>query len=219
MTSTELFRASHICTHLRRHIHSGPRPISLSRVCHQQPTHTLLYRSFWPRTICTKFYSTRSYSRHDRVPTTIRTSSLRPTTISGVLLMKQEKLLKYENAKLKYQMIFSMPAGKDLCGRECKGCYAIKFQKLYPNVLPYRQRRYEASMQPDFVSRIVAEIVACKKPITAIRVHESSDFYSQQYIDSWHSIASALPHFTFYAFTKRLSDFDFTALSSLQTSS
>lgn len=129
--------------------------------------------------------------------------------------MKQEKLLKYENAKLKHQMIFSMPAGKDLCGRECKGCYAIKFQRLYPNVLPYRQRRYEASMQPDFVSRIIAEIVACKKPITAIRVHESSDFYSQQYIDSWHSIASALPHFTFYAFTKRLSDFDFTALSSL----
>lgn len=129
--------------------------------------------------------------------------------------MKQEKLLKYENAKLKRQLIFSMPAGKDLCGRECKGCYAIKFQRLYPTVLPYRQRRYEASMQPDFVSRIIAEIVACKKPITAIRVHESSDFYAQHYIDSWHTIATALPHFTFYAFTKRLADFDFSALSAL----
>ena len=129
--------------------------------------------------------------------------------------MKQEKLLKYENSKLRQQLIFSMPAGKALCGRECKSCYAIKFQKLYPNVLPYRQRRYEASMQPDFASRIIAEIAACKKPVTAIRVHESSEFYSQQYIDSWHTIATALPHFTFYAFTKRLADFDFSALSAL----
>ena len=129
--------------------------------------------------------------------------------------MKQEKLLKYENAKLKQQLIFSMPAGKELCGRECKGCYAIKFQKLYPSVLPYRQRRYEASLQPDFTSRIISEILTCKKPISAIRVHESSEFYSQHYVNSWHTIALSLPQFTFYAFTKRLHDFDFSALSAL----
>ena len=129
--------------------------------------------------------------------------------------MRQEKLLKYENAKLKHQLIFSMPAGKALCGRECKGCYAIKFQKLYPNVLPYRQRRYEASLQSDFTSRIIAEILTCKRPITAIRVHESSEFYSQAYIDKWLTIATALPQFTFYAFTKRLADFDFSKLAAL----
>lgn len=129
--------------------------------------------------------------------------------------MKLEKLLKYENAKLKHQLIFSMPAGKELCGRVCKDCYAIKFQKLYPSVLPYRQRRYEASLQPDFALRIITEIKACKKPLAAVRVHESSEFHSQAYIDQWVTITSALPHIKFYAFTKRLSDFDFSKLSAL----
>lgn len=129
--------------------------------------------------------------------------------------MKQEKLLKYENNKLKQQLIFSMPASKELCGRECENCYAIKFQKLYPSVLPYRQRRYEASLQPDFTLRIVSEILACRKPISAIRIHESSEFYSQEYIDKWTSIATQLPNFTFYAFTKRIHHFDFSTLMSL----
>ena len=129
--------------------------------------------------------------------------------------MKQEKLLKYENAKLKHQLIFSMPAGNALCGRECKKCYAIKFQKMYPSVLPYRQRRYEASTQPDFASRIIAEIIACKKPVTAIRIHESSEFYSNEYIAKWTTIAKSFPQYIFYAYTKRLSDFDFTSFKAL----
>ena len=57
-----------------------------------------------------------------------------------------EKLLKYENMKLKNQMIFTLPATKDVCGRECPGCYAIKAQKRFPKtVLPYRQRMYDAA--------------------------------------------------------------------------
>ena len=125
------------------------------------------------------------------------------------------KLLKYSNAKLHNQLIFSIPANLEICGRACPSCYAMKFQRLYPNVLPYRQARYEASLQPDFTDRIIQEITSCKKPLVAVRIHESGEFYSQQYINSWATIASALPHIRFYTFTKRIADFDFTPLSSL----
>ena len=124
-------------------------------------------------------------------------------------------LLKYGNAKLHNTLVFNLPAGKSTCNRECPGCYAIKFQRLYPNVLPYRNRMLEASQQPDFVARISADISSCRKPFKFIRIHESGEFYSQQYIDKWQSIAEAFPQYTFYAYTKRIKDFDFTSISSL----
>ena len=129
--------------------------------------------------------------------------------------MKQEKLLKYENGKLKNQLIFSIPASKEVCGRECPGCYAMKFQRLYSSVLPYRERMYQASLQNDFESRIINEVTTCKKPLVAVRIHESGEFYSQNYIDKWTNIAKTIPQVTFYAFTKRMKDFDFTSLMNL----
>lgn len=129
--------------------------------------------------------------------------------------MKKEKLLKYENGKLKKQLIFSIPAGKEVCGMECKHCYAIKFQRLYPSVLPYRKRMYDAANKSDFVDTIIEEIKACKKPLVACRIHESGEYYSQEYVDKWTAIALALPNINFYSFTKRLNDFDFTKFKAL----
>lgn len=125
------------------------------------------------------------------------------------------KLLKHGNAKLHNTLVFSLPANKEVCGRECPGCYAIKFQKLYPNVLPYRQRSLVASKQPDFVQRITSDIASFRKPFSYLRIHESGEFYSQSYIDSWHTIASSHPSITFYTYTKRLADFDFSKLQAL----
>ena len=124
-------------------------------------------------------------------------------------------LLKYGNAKLHNTLVFNLPATKAVCGRECPGCYAIKFQRLYPNVLPYRNRMLEASQQPDFVDRISTDIKSCHKPFKFIRIHESGEFYSQEYINKWRSIAEAFPQYVFYAYTKRIKDFDFTRISSL----
>jgi len=125
------------------------------------------------------------------------------------------KLLKYENGKLHNQLIFTLPAIQEVCNRTCKGCYAIKFQRLYPSVLPYRNRMLAASKQKDFTSQVISEIKACKKKVVAIRIHESGEFYSQEYINKWYTIASSFPSMPFYTFTKRLADFDFSKLSSL----
>lgn len=125
------------------------------------------------------------------------------------------KLLKYGNAKLHNTLVFNLPAGMSTCNRICPGCYAIKFQKLYPNVLPYRNRMLEASQQPDFVTQISADIASCRKPFKYVRIHESGEFYSQDYIDKWYTITKSFPQYIFYAYTKRTADFDFTSLSSL----
>lgn len=129
--------------------------------------------------------------------------------------MKKEKLLKYENMKLKNQLIFTLPATKEVCSMVCKGCYAAKAQVRFPKALEYRTRMLERSKDDSFVTDMVHEIKTFKKPIEAIRVHESGEFYSQQYIDKWYLIALQLPKFKFYAFTKRKKDFDFSLIESL----
>lgn len=126
--------------------------------------------------------------------------------------MKDDKLLKYENMKLKHQLIFTLPASKEICGRVCPGCYAIKAQVRFPTALAFRERLLQRSKSYLFVEEIIAEInkAKSKKEVKAVRIHESGDFYSQEYLDKWVKIAKQLPDVKFYAFTKRKKDFDFT---------
>lgn len=126
------------------------------------------------------------------------------------------KLLKYENMKLKQQFIFNLPATKEVCGRVCKGCYAIKAQKRFPKtVLPYRESMLDASKSDSFVQNIVSELSKTRRKARTVRIHESGEFYSQEYINKWEEIAKSLPDFTFYAFTKRMKDFDFSKVMQL----
>lgn len=125
-------------------------------------------------------------------------------------MMKKEKLLTYENMKLKNQMIFSITVSKEVCGRQCPGCYALKPQLRFPKVLKYRERMLERSRSKDFTDDIVDEISKSKKNFKAVRLHSSGEFYSQEYLNKWVEIAKRLPSIRFYAFTKRKKDFDFT---------
>ena len=126
------------------------------------------------------------------------------------------KLLKYENNKLKQQFIFNLPVSKAICGRSCPDCYALKAQIRFANiVVPYREARYQASLKPTFTATMINELTSTRRSARTVRIHESGEFYSQVYIDKWLTIAKALPQFTFYAFTKRVKDFDFIALMSL----
>jgi hypothetical protein len=58
-------------------------------------------------------------------------------------------------------------------------------------------------MQADFVERMVAEVErAVKRGLRAVRVHDSGDFYSAEYMLAWFEVARRLPHVKFYAYTK-----------------
>lgn len=125
------------------------------------------------------------------------------------------KLIQKGNSKLVNMYMFNLPASKEVCGRLCPGCYAHREQQRYPTVLPARTMRYESSLQLDFVSRVRSELSSLKSPPKYFRVHASGDFYDQAYIQKWHQIITSFPNITFYAYTKRKRDFDFTPLESL----
>ena len=125
------------------------------------------------------------------------------------------KLTQKGNSKLVDMGMFNLPASKEICGRLCPSCYAHREQLRYPTVLPARTKRYEASLQLDFVSKIRSEISSMKTKPKYFRIHASGDFYDNQYITKWSSIASSFPEITFYAYTKRKRDLDFSTLESL----
>jgi hypothetical protein len=123
------------------------------------------------------------------------------------------RLIQWGNKKLGNMLMFNIPASKEICGRVCKGCYSYKAYKIYPNVLPAQTARYEATKQLGFVSRVNKEIAATRKPAKHFRVHGSAgEFYSQAYIGDWGRIAKANPNMIFYAYTKRIREFNFDEL-------
>jgi hypothetical protein len=129
--------------------------------------------------------------------------------------MKLE-LIQPGNSKLgKSIYMWNMTTSPVQCGRVCKSCYSAREEKRWPNVAVARQKRYEASLQPDFVSRMKKEISSLKTPPKYFRIHASSEFYDNTYILKWYQIALHFPAITFYAYTKRLKELNFSALLQL----
>ena len=126
-------------------------------------------------------------------------------------------LIQSGNSKLKKarMLMFNLPATKQVCGKICKGCYAIKEQKRFPAVLIAREGRYEEAVKPDFVTKIQAELDRKRKRPKYFRVHASGEFFSQDYVDDWQRIAEANSDIIFYAYTKRCGEYDFSGLKGL----
>ena len=105
--------------------------------------------------------------------------------------------------------------------RDCeKFCYARKAERCYPDCLPARERNLEASRRDDFVPRMILTLLkkrkACRKARLIVRVHESGDFYSADYVGKWLRIMRALEgeDIVFIAYTKSFPLFDGVELPS-----
>lgn len=112
-------------------------------------------------------------------------------------------------------LIFNIPA-RITCPyatESCKKyCYALKAEKVYPDVLPARQRNLTASRNPAFVSEM-SDIINRKlknqrKKNLVVRIHESGDFYNKEYAMKWIQIAKNCPSAIFMAYTKSFTFFD-----------
>jgi len=86
----------------------------------------------------------------------------------------------------------------------CKSfCYATVGQQAFKSGVLRRARAFLATQQTDFVPRMVVEVQkAAKKGARAVRIHDSGDFYSYEYMLQWFEIARANPSVRFYAYTK-----------------
>ena len=123
-------------------------------------------------------------------------------------LLTQNSKLKRTSKKLGVRVFnFGIPAYKSASGKltcpfadECiKFCYAKKGAYVWSNVQPAFEKRYQLSKTNDFIQAMSDEIN--KKRPDYVRVHDSGDYYSKQYLQKWLRIAKTFPEVNFYSYT------------------
>ncbi len=82
-------------------------------------------------------------------------------------------------------------------------CYAKQGRYGMQNVKDARKHNLDISQNQYFVDWVVADLSRMRK-VNTVRIHDSGDFYNQEYYDKWCAIATMLPLITFYAYTKTL---------------
>jgi len=82
-------------------------------------------------------------------------------------------------------------------------CFAKQGRYAMPNVIAARQHNLMTSLSADFVDMAIADLKRFRK-VNTVRVHDSGDFYNAEYYAKWCDIAKAMPHLTFYAYTKTI---------------
>lgn len=138
---------------------------------------------------------------------------------------KWDKLLKVSRSNMKLVpnektgfIIWNLPA-KLTCPYRTPHCellcYARKAERMYPTVLPSRHSNWEWAERDDFVEYMTNTIwhayIFGRKEELIVRIHESGDFYNQEYADKWLQImlnCSVLPGVKFIAYTKSFPFFD-----------
>lgn len=129
---------------------------------------------------------------------------------TGYTNQKRNKNAKYKgkthmtfgNTKMSIPL-FSLPPLEYCPGRTAlcsKYCYGLKPQRRFKNTRNKRARNFELSLTDKFVETIVNEIEG--QLIPYVRIHESGDYYNQEYLDKWIMIAKMLPDVKFVSFTK-----------------
>jgi hypothetical protein len=91
------------------------------------------------------------------------------------------------------------------------GCYARQGAYVWPAVKAAYEARLETTRNAaTFYLLMVDEIKTKLKTADrqgktlVIRIHDSGDFYSQSYFDSWIGIIQSFPRVKFYAYTKQV---------------
>lgn len=126
------------------------------------------------------------------------------------LSTNNSKLVKTSGESVKV-IGFGIPADRTFGGgNTCPGasaCRAVCFAKQgaynFKNVKEARMANLDASMGPGFVADTVAALRR-RRSYNVVRVHDSGDFYSQEYLDRWYAVARAMPERVFYAYTKSM---------------
>jgi hypothetical protein len=145
-------------------------------------------------------------------------------------------LMQAGNIKIpKETAIFNMSSAEDcvsLAMGKCKACvmdkelqklktvcYALKAEKQYPNVLPYRRRQelfWKEVTAEQFVMQFLIINARKKLKFDKIRFNEAGDFHDQEGLEKAEKIAKLLATFGIkvYCYTSR-DDLDYTKIKNL----
>lgn len=125
-------------------------------------------------------------------------------------------LLKRGNGKLSKKILnWSItPIKSCLNCKDCMTkCYAIQSYKQYPCVKSSWDNNFELAKSGAFEEMIIGQLKTTKA--TAVRIHVSGDFFSQEYITAWERIATQFPEIKFYSYSKVFNLLNLTGLTSL----
>lgn len=120
------------------------------------------------------------------------------------------------NKKLaKNVKIFNLPAGKSCPNSaQCyKNCYAKKAEYLYPSARDARARNFRLAKEN--TNLLKGHILRELKDGDVVRIHESGDMFSQEYLDMWADIVKARPNILFYTYTKTEGMWDWSKIKAL----
>lgn len=126
------------------------------------------------------------------------------------ILTQNSKLKKTSKENNKRVFNFGISAYKTSTGKlvcpfadSCiKFCYAQKGAYNWGNVKPIFERRYNLTKSDIFIQAINESLKA--KKVDVLRIHDSGDFYSREYINKWLTIAKENKDVIFYAYTKSI---------------
>lgn len=126
---------------------------------------------------------------------------------------RNKKLKPTKNVKFAIWSITAI----ETCPQRTKGCeqlcYVLKAYKQYPNCKPCHDKNYKFSQSDNFVPYMINYFENRLKSIhrnnqtLLVRVHESGDFYSVEYINKWYEIVKHFENdesIKFYAYTKSI---------------
>ena len=114
------------------------------------------------------------------------------------------KLLDYDNPDTGISFRYAQFNTRAIidCPFRSKGCeavcYATKGNHQFPSVRKSRERAYTESKRADFAERMVytiryhLETKRYRNSVMIVRIHESGDFYSVQYLRKWVKIWEAM---------------------------
>lgn len=119
---------------------------------------------------------------HKTMPPTVKQGNTKLTKIIGIFSLPR---------------FYTCPGKTRLCSRYC---YAEPPEYFRPGVVYSRNKNYAWTKRKDFVSVMSRIIKSLEFPW--FRIHESGDFYNQEYLEKWKKIARNNPQTKFLAYTK-----------------
>ena len=128
-------------------------------------------------------------------------------------------LMTNSNQKVK-AWLFSLPPVKScLNSGSCeKDCYALKAYKQYPSAAALWDYNFHLVKNnlSELYNRLDKQLAKiAKSKMRVVRIHQSGDFYSQEYVELWERLAAKYPEIKFYGYTKVDSILDLTSFESL----
>lgn len=126
--------------------------------------------------------------------------------------------LKKTSKKTKYKVAgWGIPADHDFLHNEekmntcpsalaCKAvCYAKQGMYVMNNVKKARKKNLTDSLKSSFRANLIKDVgILVKKGYNTIRIHDSGDFYRQEYLEDWYAAAKEYPDVIFYSYTKQI---------------